>query len=53
MKMDVDRDAPIPLPERKCPEVLPRQAPTMQHLRRMYPVIWGNYEKPPWELYDR
>ena len=45
--MDPDLDAAIPLRERKCPGVLPRQAGTLQQLRRMYPVMRGNYEKPP------
>ena len=52
-EMDLDLDAPIPLGERKCPGVLPRYAPTLQQLRRMYPVMRGNYEKPPWEFCDR
>ena len=47
MDMDPDLDAAIPLRERKCPRVLPRQAGTLQQLRRMYPVMRGNYEKPP------
>ena len=53
MDMDPDVDAPIPLRERKCPGVLPRQAPTVQQLRRMYPVMRGNYKKPPCEFCDR
>ena len=53
MEMDPDLDAAIPLRERKCPGVLPRQAPTLQQLRRMYPVMRGNYEKPPLEFRDR
>ena len=53
MDMDPDLDAAIPLRERKCPGVLPRQASTLQQLRRMYPVMRGNYEKPPWEFCDR
>ena len=53
MEMDPDLDASIPLRERKCPGVLRRQAPTLQQLRRMYPIMRGNYEKPPWELCDR
>ena len=47
MDMDPDLDAAITLRERKCPGVLPRQAGTLQQLRRMYPVMRGNYEKPP------
>ena len=47
MEMDLDLDAPIPLRERKCPGVLPSQAPTLQQLRRMYTVMRGNHEKPP------
>ena len=53
MDMDPDLDAAIPLRERKCPGVLLRQAGTLQQLRRMYPVMRGNYEKPPWEFCDR
>ena len=53
MKMDPDLDGAIPLRERKCPGVLPRQAPTLQQLRQMYPVMRGNYENPPWEFCDR
>ena len=53
MDMDPELDAAIPLRERKCPAVLPRQAGTLQQLRRMYPVMRGNYEKPPWEFCDR
>ena len=53
MEMDLDLDAPIPLRERKCPGVLPMQAPTLQQQRRMYPVMRGNYEKPPWEFCNR
>ena len=53
MEMDLDLDTPIPLRERKCPRVLPRQAPTLQQLRRMYPVMRGNYEQPPWDFCDR
>ena len=48
MDMDPDLEAAIPPRERKCPGVLPRQAGTLQQLRRMYPVMRGNYEKPPW-----
>ena len=33
--------------------VLPRQAGTLHELRRMYPFMRGNYEKPPWEFCDR
>ena len=40
-------DAPIPLRERQCPRVLPRQAPLVQQLQRMYPVVRGNFEKSP------
>ena len=47
MDMDPDLDAAIPLRERKCLGVLPRQAGTLQQLRWMYPVMRGNYEKPP------
>ena len=47
MEVDPDLDAAIPLRERKCPGVLPRQAPTVQQLRWMYPVMRGNYQKPP------
>ena len=50
---EMDLDAPIPLRERQCPGVLPRQAPTLQQLRRMYPVMRGNYEKLPREFGDR
>ena len=53
MEMDLNFDATIPLRERMCPEVLPIQAPTLQQLRRMYPVMRGNYERPPWEFCDR
>ena len=53
MDMDPELDAAIPLRGRKCPGVLPRQAGTLQQLRRMYPVMRGNYEKPPWEFCDR
>ena len=53
MDMDPDLDAAIPPRERKCPGVLSRQAGTLPQLRRMYPVMRGNYEKPPWELCDR
>ena len=53
MEMDLDLDAPIPLGERKCPGVLSRQAPTLQRLRGTYPVMRGNYEKPPSEFCDR
>ena len=51
--LEMDLDAPIPLRKRKCPGVLPRQAATLQQLRRMYPVMRANYEKPPWEFCDR
>ena len=51
--LEMDLAAPILLGECKCPGVLPRQAPTLQQLRRMYPVMRGNYEKPPWEFCDR
>ena len=51
--MEMDLDAPILLRERHCRVVLSRQAPTLQQLRQMYPVIRGNYEKPPWEFCDR
>ena len=47
--MEIDLDDPIPLCERQCPGVLPRQAPTLQQVRRIYPVIRSNYEKPRWE----
>ena len=50
MDMDPDLYAVIPPRERKCPGVLPRQAGTLQQLRRMYPVMRGNYGKPPWEF---
>ena len=53
LEMDPDFEVAIPLRERKCPGVFPRQAPTLQQLRRMYPVMRGNYEKPPWEFCDR
>ena len=53
MAMDLVLVAPIPLRERKCPGVLPRQAPTLQELRRTYHVMRGNYEKPRWEFFDR
>ena len=53
MEMDLALDPPIPLRERKCPWVLPRQAPTLQQLRRMQPIMRGNYAKQPWELCDR
>ena len=53
MDTDPDLDTVIPLRERKCPGVLPRQAGTPQQLRRMYPVMRGNYEKPHWEFCDR
>ena len=53
MEMDLDLAAPIALRERKCPSFLPRLAPTVQQLRRMYPVMRGNYEKPTWEFRDR
>ena len=53
MEMDLDLDAPIPLCERKSPGVLPSQAPTLQQLRRMYTVMRGNYEKPPWDFCGR
>ena len=53
MDMDPDLDGAIPPGKRKCPGVLPRQAATLQQLRRMYPVMRGNYEKPPWEFCDR
>ena len=53
MEMDFDLDAAIPLCERKCPGVIPRQAPTLQQVQRMYHVMRGNYEKPPWEICDR
>ena len=49
--LQMDLDAPIPLRERKCPGVLPRQTPTQ--LRRMYPVMRSNDEKPLWEFCDR
>ena len=39
MEMHPDLDAVIPFRERKCPGVLPRQARTLQQLRRMYPVM--------------
>ena len=51
--MDLDLGTPIPPRECKCPGVLPRRAPTLQQLRWMYPVMRGNYEKPPWEFCDR
>ena len=52
--LEIDLDALIPLRERKCPGVFPRQAPTWQQLlRRMYPVMRGNYEKPPLEFCNR
>ena len=35
--LEMGLDAPIPLRERKCPGVFPRQAPTLQQQRRMYP----------------
>ena len=50
MDMDPDLDAVIPLCERKFPGVLPRQTPTLQQLRRMYPVMRRNYDKTPWEF---
>ena len=53
VEMDPVRDAAIPLRERKCSGVLPRQAPTLQQLRRMYPVMRGKYDKPPREFCDR
>ena len=53
MEMDLVLDALIRLRERKCPGVLPRQDPTLRQLRRMYPIMRGNYEKPPWEFCDR
>ena len=51
--LEMDLHAPIPLRERTCPGVLRRYAPTLQQLRRMYPVMVGNYEQPPWEFCDR
>ena len=53
MDMDADLDAVIALRERKCSGVRPRQAPTLQQLRRMYSVRRGSYEKPPSEVCDR
>ena len=53
MDMGPELDDAIPLRERKCPGVLPRQAGTLQQLRLMYPVMRGNYEKPPWEFCNR
>ena len=44
---EMNLDTPIPLSERKCPRVLPRQALGLHLLWRMYPVMRGNYEKPP------
>ena len=49
--MEMDLGAPIPVLER--PGVLPTQTPTLQVLRRMYPVMRGNYVKPAWEYCDR
>ena len=51
--LEMDLDAPIRLCEHKCPRVLPRQAPTLQEVRRMHSNTWRNHEKPPWELCDR
>ena len=47
--LERDAHAPIPLSERKCPGVLSRQALALQEVRRMYPVMGGNYEKVPGE----
>ena len=51
--IEMDLDAPIPLRERQCPGFLPRQAPTLPQLRRIYPVMRGNYEEPHWEFCHR
>ena len=51
--MEMDLDAPIRLRERNCPGGSPRQAPKLQQLRRMCPVMRGNYEKPPREFCGR
>ena len=42
---------PLFFPVKDTP--VPRQAPTLQQLRHMYPIMRGNYEKPPWEFCDR
>ena len=47
--MEMDVDAPSPVRERKCPGFsLGRPSP-----RGMYPIMRGNYEKPPWESCNR
>ena len=51
--LTMDVESPIPLSKRKCLVVSPKQAPTLQQLRRMDPVMRWNYEKPPQNFCDR
>ena len=48
MEMDPYPDAAIPLRERKCPGVPPRQACTLQQLRWMYPVHARQLREATW-----
>ena len=45
-KLMMDLDVLIPLREHRCIGVLPREAPTLQQVRWVSPIMRGNYEKP-------